>query len=129
MTGYDPVDLKVGVPGKNRKIVATSLISSLLHSHVNLEWCDKIKLSSLLLPRKSGTMKRASPGSAFLNGSNDFSPRWSHSGFPYPARELYLRLTELVVVIVFCRICVLGFATFRISRSRCLFVALLYFLM
>ena len=30
-----------------------------LHSHVTfyLEWCDKIKLSNLLLPRKSGTIK------------------------------------------------------------------------
>jgi len=38
---------------------SSSLISSLLHSHVtlNLEWCDKIKLSNLLLPRKSGTIK------------------------------------------------------------------------
>ena len=35
-----------------------SLISSSLHSHVTLylEWCDKIKLSNLLLPRKSGTI-------------------------------------------------------------------------
>ena len=38
-----------------------SLIPSLLHSHVNLEWCDKIKLSNLLLPRKSGTIKRPQP--------------------------------------------------------------------
>ena len=29
---------------------SSSLVSSLLHSHVNLEWCDKIKLSDLLLP-------------------------------------------------------------------------------
>ena len=36
---------------------SSSLISSLLHSHVNLEWCDKIKLSNLLLPRKSGNIK------------------------------------------------------------------------
>jgi len=36
---------------------SSSLISSLLHSHVNLEWCDKIKLSNLLLPRKSCTIK------------------------------------------------------------------------
>ena len=35
----------------------SSLIFSLLHSHANLEWCDKIKLSNLLLPRKSGTIK------------------------------------------------------------------------
>jgi len=35
----------------------SSLISSLLHSRVNLEWCDEIKLSNLLLPRKSGTIK------------------------------------------------------------------------
>jgi len=37
------------------------LISSALHSHVtfNLELCDKIKLSNLLLPRKSGTIKRS----------------------------------------------------------------------
>jgi len=28
---------------------SSSSISSLLHSHVNLEWCDKIKLSNLLL--------------------------------------------------------------------------------
>jgi hypothetical protein len=30
-----------------------------LHSHATflLEWCDKIKLSNLLLPRKSGTIK------------------------------------------------------------------------
>ena len=27
---------------------SSSLISTLLHSHVNLEWCDKIKLSNLL---------------------------------------------------------------------------------
>ena len=33
-------------------------ISSFLHSHVNHEWCDKIKLSNLLLPRKSGTIER-----------------------------------------------------------------------
>ena len=36
---------------------SSSLISSLLHSHAILEWCDKIKLSNLLLPRKSGTFK------------------------------------------------------------------------
>jgi len=34
-----------------------SLISSLLHSYVNLEWCDIIKLSNLLLPRQSGNIK------------------------------------------------------------------------
>jgi len=39
------------------KSPSSSLISSLLHSHVNLEWCDKIKLSNPLLPRKSGTIK------------------------------------------------------------------------
>ena len=27
---------------------SSSLISSSLHSHVNLEWCDKIKYSNLL---------------------------------------------------------------------------------
>jgi len=34
--------------------MTSSLISSLLHSRVtlNLEWCDEIKLSNLLLPRK-----------------------------------------------------------------------------
>ena len=36
------------------RVPSSSSISSLLHSHVNLEWCDKIKLSNLLLPRKSG---------------------------------------------------------------------------
>ena len=36
-------------------------ISFLLHSHVNLEWRDKIKLSKLLLPRKSGTIKSLHP--------------------------------------------------------------------
>ena len=38
---------------------SSSLISSSLHSHVTLkpEWCDKIKLSNLLLPRKGGTIK------------------------------------------------------------------------
>ena len=36
---------------------SSSLISSLVHSHVNLEWCDDIKLSNLLLPRKSCTIK------------------------------------------------------------------------
>ena len=41
----------------HRVASSSSLISSLLHSHVNLEWCDKIKLSNLLLPRKSGTIK------------------------------------------------------------------------
>ena len=30
---------------------SSSLISSLLHSHVNLELCDKINLSNLLLPQ------------------------------------------------------------------------------
>ena len=41
-------------------MMTSSLISSLLHSHVtlNLEWCDTIKLSNLLLPWKSGTTKR-----------------------------------------------------------------------
>ena len=34
---------------------SSSLISSLLHSHANREWCDEIKLSNLLLPRKSAT--------------------------------------------------------------------------
>jgi len=36
-----------------------SASSSSLHSHATLflEWCDKIKLSNLLLPRKSGTIK------------------------------------------------------------------------
>ena len=29
-------------------MASSSSISSLLHSHANLEWCDKIKLSSLL---------------------------------------------------------------------------------
>ena len=38
-------------------VSSSSLISSLLHSHVNLEWCDQIKLSNLLLPWKSGTIK------------------------------------------------------------------------
>ena len=38
---------------------SSSLISSSLHSHVTLylKWCDKIKLSNLLLLRKSGTIK------------------------------------------------------------------------
>ena len=37
---------------------SSSSISSSLHSHVTfLEWCDKIKLSNLLLPRKTGTIK------------------------------------------------------------------------
>ena len=36
---------------------SSSLISSISHSHINLEWCDKIKLSCLMLPRKSGTIK------------------------------------------------------------------------
>jgi len=40
------------------------LIFSLLHSHVNLEWCDEIKLSNLLLPRKSGSGFRV-PGCRF----------------------------------------------------------------
>jgi hypothetical protein len=34
---------------------SSSLIPSLLHSRVNLEWCDKTL--NLLLPRKSGTIK------------------------------------------------------------------------
>ena len=39
---------------------SSSLISSLLHSHVtlNLKWCDTIKLSDLLMSRKSGSIKR-----------------------------------------------------------------------
>ena len=38
---------------------SSSLISSSLHSHVTLkpEWCDEIKLSNLMLQRKSGTIK------------------------------------------------------------------------
>ena len=36
---------------------SSSLLSSLLHSYVNLKWCEKIKLSNLLLPRKGGTIK------------------------------------------------------------------------
>ena len=31
---------------------SSSLICSLIHSHANLEWCDEVKLSNLLLPRK-----------------------------------------------------------------------------
>ena len=41
----------------NSASASSSLISSLLHSHANLEWCDNIKLSNLLLPWKSGTIK------------------------------------------------------------------------
>jgi hypothetical protein len=34
-------------------------MSSSSHSHVTLlKWCDKIKLSNLLLPRESGAIKR-----------------------------------------------------------------------
>ena len=37
----------------------SSSISSLLRSHaiLNLKWCDRIKLSNILLPRKRGTIK------------------------------------------------------------------------
>ena len=36
---------------KRRGSSSSSLISSVLHSHVNLECCDKIKISNLLLPQ------------------------------------------------------------------------------
>jgi len=46
---------------------SSSLISSVLHSHVNLEWCDKIKLSKPLLPRKSACVDHKPPTSALSN--------------------------------------------------------------
>ena len=49
----------------------SSLISSLLQLHVNLEWCDEIKLSNLLLPRMSGTGGLRYRGYSRLHGSHD----------------------------------------------------------
>ena len=51
--------------------ILMSVISSLLHSHVNLEWCDTIKLSNPLLPRKSGTIKSLQ----LLSTSETLSPK------------------------------------------------------
>ena len=44
---------------KSQPSSSSLLISSLSHAHatLNLEWCDKMKLSNLRLPRKSGTFK------------------------------------------------------------------------
>jgi len=56
MRKHQPEILIFGV-GSRARTSSSSLISSLLHSRVNLEWCDNIKLSNLLLPRKSGTIK------------------------------------------------------------------------
>ena len=61
---------------------SSSLISSLLHSHVNLEWCDKIKLLNLLLPQKSSTWRSRLQGwlvvgcIAVLTTSNVVLPTW-----------------------------------------------------
>ena len=52
---------------------SSSSTSSLLPSHVNLEWCDKFKLSNLLLPRKSGTGKRLQ----LLSTSETLLIRWA----------------------------------------------------
>ena len=40
---------------------ASSLISSLLNSHVKLEWCDKIKLSNLLEGGRTSGQRRTPP--------------------------------------------------------------------
>ena len=57
---------------------SSSLISSLLHSHVNLEWCDKIKLSNLLLLRPSSAelLEAAMPlgWGGGSNGGLEFEP-------------------------------------------------------
>jgi len=48
--GWPPADVLGRADCPPRHSSSSSLISSFLHSHVNLEWCDKIKLSNLLLP-------------------------------------------------------------------------------
>jgi len=63
-----------GVPsslGSGWGLSSSSLIPSLLDSHVNLEWCDKIKLSNLLLPRKSGTIKSLQLRFGVILGSDE----------------------------------------------------------
>ena len=74
----------------------SSLISSSIHSHVPfyLELCDIIKVSNLLLPRKSGTFKSLQPLSTLGTlwdlrqlGSRSLGPpdvrtismQWTHS--------------------------------------------------
>jgi len=66
------------------KTSSSSSLTSSLHSHVNLEWCDEIKLANLLLPRKSGTIKSLQLLSTSIRFGPSAKPSWSYCGKECP---------------------------------------------
>ena len=66
---------------------SSSLIPSLSHSHVNLEWCEDIKLPNLLLPRKCDAIKSLQLLLTRRSGRETrSSSRW-HPVQEYPAHK------------------------------------------